>query len=118
MTDQTKTCRTCLYGQRDALADIICTCDKSDQCADYVGDDFICKQCEARSMRLVDADKVPYLHVDGFGITCYAHQDDINKMPTIDPVKAAGGCYCSECRYKDTNVCPAYDRRCVEHRYG
>lgn len=29
--------------------------------------------------------------------------------PTIDPVHAAGGCYCRECRHKDTNVCPAFD---------
>lgn len=58
-------------------------------------------------MRLIDADKIPYLHVDGFGMTSYAHHDDINKMPTIDPIKAAGGCYCRECRFKDTFDCPA-----------
>lgn len=34
---------------------------------------------------------------------------DLDWIPAIDPIKAAGGCYCSECRYKDTNVCPAYD---------
>ena len=28
---------------------------------------------------------------------------------TIDPVHAAGACYCRECRHKDTNVCPAFD---------
>ena len=50
-------------------------------------------------MRLIDADKIPYLHVDGFGVTSYAHQTDIEKMPTIDPIHAAGGCYCRECRY-------------------
>lgn len=37
---------------------------------------------------------------------CICELDD---APTIDAIKAAGGCYCSECRYKDTNVCPAYD---------
>ena len=25
----------------------------------------------------------------------------LSKQPTIDPVHAAGGCYCAECRYKD-----------------
>lgn len=28
---------------------------------------------------------------------------------TIDPIHAAGGCYCRECGYKDSNACPAYD---------
>lgn len=32
-----------------------------------------------------------------------------DEFPTIDPVHAAGGCYCRECRHKDTNVCPAFD---------
>ena len=36
-------------------------------------------------------------------------EDCIENTPTIDPIKAAGGCYCRECRYKDTNACPAYD---------
>ena len=25
----------------------------------------------------------------------------INNAPTIDPIRAAGGCYCVECRHKD-----------------
>lgn len=25
--------------------------------------------------------------------------DRLNEQPTIDPIKAAGGCYCRECRY-------------------
>lgn len=25
----------------------------------------------------------------------------VKRAPTIDPVHAAGGCYCVECRYKD-----------------
>ena len=39
--------------------------------------------------RLIDAVKIPYLHVDGFGVTSYAHQADIEKMPAVDPVHAA-----------------------------
>lgn len=28
-------------------------------------------------------------------------EDCIENTPTIDPIHAAGGCYCVECRYKD-----------------
>ena len=31
----------------------------------------------------------------------------LKKAPTIDPVHAAGGCYCRECAFKDTFDCPA-----------
>ena len=31
----------------------------------------------------------------------------INSAPTIDPIHAAGGCYCRECRYYDEFDCPA-----------
>lgn len=50
-------------------------------------------------MRLIDAERVPYLHVDGFGTTNYAHREDIENVPTIDPVRAAGGCRCGECKH-------------------
>lgn len=53
-------------------------------------------------MRLIDAERMPYLHVDGFGITNYAHREDIENMPTIDPIRAAGGCRCGECKYRNT----------------
>lgn len=33
----------------------------------------------------------------------------IQNAPTIDPVRAAGGCYCEECAYKDDTPCPAFD---------
>lgn len=33
----------------------------------------------------------------------------LSKQPTIDPVHAAGGCYCEECARKNTTACPAYD---------
>ena len=61
-------------------------------------------------MRPIDADKIPYLHVDGFGMTSYAHHDDINKMPTIDPIKAAGGCYCRECMHRNEHGHCAHPR--------
>lgn len=63
-------------------------------------------------MRIIDADKIPYLHVDGFGVTSYAHRADIEKMPTIDPVHAAGGCYCRECKFWSD------DGRCEPHENG
>ena len=59
-------------------------------------------------MRLIDADKIPYLHVDGFGVTSYAHRTDIEKMPTIDPIKAAGGCYCRQCRFAKPSTHKGY----------
>ena len=31
----------------------------------------------------------------------------IRHATTIDPVHAAGGCYCRECAFKDTFDCPA-----------
>lgn len=33
---------------------------------------------------------------------------DIKAMPTIDPVHAAGGCYCWECQYRHTSDCSMY----------
>lgn len=43
-------------------------------------------------MRLVDADAARiYLNAPA----C----EQIKQMPTIDPIHAAGGCYCRECRY-------------------
>lgn len=41
--------------------------------------------------------------------SCGNKNDGGEDVPTIDPVHAAGGCYCRECKHKDTNVCPAYD---------
>jgi hypothetical protein len=34
-------------------------------------------------------------------------EDCIENTPTIDPIHAAGGCYCGECCFKDTFDCPA-----------
>lgn len=43
-------------------------------------------------MRLVDADLAPIYLNEG---AC----EQIKSMPTIDPVHAAGACYCGECSY-------------------
>ena len=45
-----------------------------------------------RTMRLVDADLAPIYLNEG---AC----EQIKSMPTIDPVHAAGACYCGECGY-------------------
>lgn len=33
--------------------------------------------------------------------------ETLENAPTIDPVHAAGGCYCRECEYYVTQKCPA-----------
>ena len=65
-------------------------------------------------MRLIDADAV--LNFERFDLEVTGEEHTANDIlmmiqtaPTIDPVHAAGGCYCRECRHKDTNVCPAFD---------
>ena len=70
-------------------------------------------------MRLIDADKLAAriaghsnYHGDSIlsAIYCAAEgKENTNQIPTIDPIHAAGGCYCRECGYKDSNACPAYD---------
>lgn len=56
--------------------------------------------------RLIDADNLTY-HLavnDENQQFFYVKSEDIDNAPTIDPVHAAGGCYCGECEYrtKDT----------------
>ena len=56
--------------------------------------------------RLIDADKLTYHFTvnDEDEQIFYVKLEDIDDAPTIDPVHAAGGCYCRECEYrtKDT----------------
>ena len=56
--------------------------------------------------RLIDADKLTYHFTvnDEVEQIFYVKLEDIDDAPTIDPVHAAGGCYCRECEYrtKDT----------------
>lgn len=63
-------------------------------------------------MRLIDADAleakfIELGHVvasnDAAAIAAYI----VNKFPTIDPVHAAGGQYCRECKYWDYGKCEA-----------
>lgn len=32
--------------------------------------------------------------------------DRLNEQPAIDPIHAAGGCYCRECKHRETVLCP------------
>ncbi|QIA32017.1 hypothetical protein [Flavonifractor plautii] len=51
-------------------------------------------------MRLVDADNARECF-GGDGVTGAVMQRMFDELPTVDPVHAAGGCYCWECKYKD-----------------
>lgn len=48
-------------------------------------------------MRLIDADRIPYRNGTHGSSYDTAYRFDINVIPTVDPVHAAGGCYCREC---------------------
>lgn len=61
-------------------------------------------------MRLIDADAL--LAFEKFDAQIEEHTEKdvlmiIQTAPTIDPVHAAGGCYCRECKWydSDTGVC-------------
>ena len=62
-------------------------------------------------MRLIDADDAKCI-ASNYLINPYeiiSTRGVIDNTPTIDPIHAAGGCYCRECRNKDSIACPAYD---------
>ena len=53
-------------------------------------------------MRLIDADglkKQAYPFPCAIGAECAVTIRSINEQPIIDPIHAAGGCYCLECKY-------------------
>lgn len=57
--------------------------------------------------RLIDADKLTY-HLavnDEDEQFFYVKSEDIDDAPSIDPVHAAGGCYCWECENADPYMC-------------
>lgn len=53
-------------------------------------------------MRLIDADACWDRILNG----CCTTEAAVMNTPTIDPVHAAGGCYCKECKYHDDEVYP------------
>lgn len=56
-------------------------------------------------MRLIDADMLP-MALDGHIVSIW--KKDLDAVPTIDPVHAAGGCYCKECAFwlRDSAILP------------
>ena len=61
-------------------------------------------------MRLIDANAINFrLSKDA---TPSLHVCDIENAPNIDPVHAAGGCYCRECNFWDS------DGRCEPLKNG
>ena len=61
-------------------------------------------------MRLIDANAINFrLSKDA---TPYLTVCDIENAPTIDPVHVAGGCYCRECNFWDS------DGRCEPLKNG
>lgn len=69
-------------------------------------------------MRLIDADKLHFdLALDGARHEIrFIEANDIHKAPTINPVHAAGGCYCRECVNLGSNV--LYDDSFYCHYWG
>ena len=66
--------------------------------------------------RLIDVDNLTY-HLavnDEDQQFFYVKSEDIDDAPSIDPVHAAGGCYCWECKYWTGG----FDGRCLMHSRG
>lgn len=66
-------------------------------------------------MRLIDADNFLQSQIKRCRCvpligSCSKDNENLKEIlaeqPTIDPVYAAGGCYCRECLKKDTESCP------------
>lgn len=83
-------------------------------------------------MRLIDADKlkkefISWLPKDQQTYDCdidpieniaVSAIMEIDDAPTIDPIHAAGGCYCRECRYHETteggkDYCDLRESACI-----
>ena len=64
-------------------------------------------------MRLIDADACWDRILNG---CCYTTEAAIMGTPTIDPVHAAGACYCKECKYHDDEVYPGTEWELNDHQ--
>lgn len=60
-------------------------------------------------MRLIDADIKVSDYIETWQCECSENDtqtvmavEDLQYLPTIDPIHAAGGCYCRECKHFDT----------------
>ena len=64
--------------------------------------------------RMIDADALPYenqvMSVDEeWCLKC----GDIDAAPTIDPIRAAGGCYCRECEFSIPSDYSEHALKCI-----
>lgn len=55
-------------------------------------------------MRTIDADAAKQ-HWSGDNVICQTMQRIFEELPTIDPARAAGVCYCRECKYRGEIGC-------------
>lgn len=64
------------------------------------------QSAQAKSMRLIDANALPFttLTDGGYWTRDVVYKADIASATTVDPVHAAGGCYCRECKYFDREL--------------
>lgn len=71
-------------------------------------------------MRLIDADELVAGLQDGFKHGGFYSNNGIitavNASPTIDPIHAAGGCYCKDCRYSHYDA--DYNKRWCDRDLG
>lgn len=51
-------------------------------------------------MRLIDADAIAFIDGRTGHLADFVYKLGIKNLITIDPVHAAGGCYCRECRMR------------------
>ena len=84
-------CRECKYGKKSACMPGMVYCQAIHK---YKTQNGYCDEGE-QTMKLIDADKLVFSKAKGIGDIVNRRQ--IESMEAIDPVHAAGGCYCREC---------------------
>lgn len=85
-------CRECKYGKKSACMPGMVYCQAIHK---YKTQNGYCDEGE-QTMKLIDADKLVFSKAKGIGDIVNRRQ--IESMEAIDPVHAAGGCYCRECK--------------------
>lgn len=87
----------------------------------YEGDDLYCEGivCDINKPKLTNADRMVLIERDKIAYPANKHdtgktgfeygvlymQNRINELPEVDPVHAAGGCYCRECVHLEISGC-------------
>lgn len=60
---------------------------------------MVSERVEAKKMRLIDTENFCKEHQDFPSVVYVA----LSKSPTIDPIHAAGGCRCAECKFASSD---------------